>query len=153
MQTTEQKFWKKVDRRGPDECWPWLGCRDKKWGYGRFTIGGKEIGAHRYSWKLVNGFIEDGLFILHSCDNPPCCNPAHLRPGTHIDNMEDMKSRGRSTVGESNPHAKMTWEKVKEIRARYIPRVVTMKKLAAEYGVTDMAINYVVHNKLWIKRN
>lgn len=87
----EIKFWKKVDRRGPDECWKWTGAINQA-GYGAFG----NNHAHRTSYEITYGPIPDGLFILHKCDNPPCVNPNHLFVGTHQDNMRDMISKGRA---------------------------------------------------------
>lgn len=89
------KFWAKVDKRGPEECWPWLG--QVRWdGYGRFVILRKPQWTHRFSWELHNGRkLVKGEHVLHSCNNPPCCNPAHLRAGTHQENMEEAQRHGR----------------------------------------------------------
>ena len=76
------------------QCIPWeAGC--DFYGYGRTTINGRRTRAHRLMWELINGPIPDGMFVLHSCDNPPCVNPLHLRVGTHVDNMADVRDRGR----------------------------------------------------------
>lgn len=78
-------------------CWNWTACTDKH-GYGQIALGGKHGGqalAHRVSYELHVGQIPDGMMVLHSCDNPACINPAHLRIGTQIDNMADMASRDR----------------------------------------------------------
>jgi hypothetical protein len=89
------RFWEKVDRGEPDECWPWMGARDPS-GYGRFAVGAdRSEKASRIAWRLTNGAVPTGLHILHSCDNPPCCNPAHLRPGTHQENMADRVASNR----------------------------------------------------------
>lgn len=90
-----ERFWEKVDQRGPEECWPWLGAHGRK-GHGRTAIGRRQVMAAQVAWSLHHGrHFPEGMFALHSCDNPPCVNPAHIRPGTHLDNMADMTSRGR----------------------------------------------------------
>lgn len=75
-------------------CWEWIFNKNHK-GYGQLTKHGKRIKAHRLSYEAFHGPIPDGLMVLHSCDNPPCCNPAHLRVGTAKDNMADAVKRGR----------------------------------------------------------
>jgi HNH endonuclease len=93
--TLAERFWAKVDRSaGPDGCWPWTGARF--WfGHGAIKIDGRPWGAHRIAWELTNGPIPDGLQANHRCDNPPCCNPAHLFLGTQLDNVRDMDAKGR----------------------------------------------------------
>lgn len=88
-------FWESVDKRGENECWPWIGCRLAE-GYGRFKSEGKFIAAHRFSFILHKGMPPvDKPCVLHECDNPPCCNPKHLFPGTKKDNTDDCIKKGR----------------------------------------------------------
>ena len=92
------RFWSKVDRREPGECWPWTGWRNhKRGGYGAFSIWpiSSAIPAHRYAYERAHGAIPAGLVVRHSCDNPPCVNPAHLLVGTIADNWMDAILRGR----------------------------------------------------------
>jgi len=91
----EERFWRMVDKRGPDECWPWLGSIGTKMGYGLLNVEGRSISAHRFSFLLYYGEIPGGAHILHTCDNPPCVNPTHLRSGTNADNVADKVSRKR----------------------------------------------------------
>jgi hypothetical protein len=99
----EQRFWRHVDRRGLDECWPWLKVRATYYktlraGYGVFRAVGRNYLAHDLAWIFVNGPVPDGLCVLHRCDNPPCCNPRHLWTGTQRQNMRDAWDKGRMVL-------------------------------------------------------
>lgn len=87
----EKEFWARTERRGPDDCWLWTGSRTKN-GYGQF--GGWR--ATHISLELNGQPRPSELLALHSCDNPQCVNPAHLRWGTFVDNARDMYQRGRA---------------------------------------------------------
>ena len=87
------RFWSKVDRRGPDDCWPWKANRYTN-GYGQFWLRPRQEGAHRVAFKLTHGRWPQPE-CLHKCDNPPCCNPAHLWEGTKSDNVRDCIAKGR----------------------------------------------------------
>lgn len=96
----EERFWPKVAKRGPDECWEWTASRTPQ-GYGKIgrRKGESPAIASRVSWEMHNGPIPDGLHVLHRCDNPPCVNPAHLFLGTNADNQRDMRAKGRGRLG------------------------------------------------------
>lgn len=87
-------FWSKVAKAGANDCWPWTGCRMRS-GYGQHSANGCRVLAHRRAWELTNGPIPAGKYVCHHCDNPSCCNPAHLFLGTQTDNMRDAAGKGR----------------------------------------------------------
>lgn len=95
----ETRLWARVDKSGgPDVCWPWTGARRAE-GYGMISDGnGHNTGTHRLAWTFTNGPIPAGLFVCHRCDNPPCCNPAHLFLGTNADNARDRADKGRGNA-------------------------------------------------------
>ena len=92
---TPEKFWRRIEITGPDDCWGWQGTTNA-YGHGRLTYENTWWVASRLAWALTNGPIPDGLCVLHRCDNPPCCNPAHLFLGTRADNTTDMMTKGRN---------------------------------------------------------
>lgn len=123
----EERFWRFVVKgQADDECWSWTGGKSHG-GYGRIGIGApthKTDGAHRVSWRMHNGNAEipAGMFVLHSCDNPQCTNPKHLRLGTRSENSLDMYSRNRQGVrklpiAEDNHKTLLTRDQVRAIRA------------------------------------
>lgn len=171
------RFWHKVQKGPADACWPWQASYTKATGYGRFKPSeGSPLRenddtqyAHRAAFLLARGPIPDGLHVLHSCDNPICCNPAHLRAGTRSDNMNDMHQRGRwhlenPLVGDANParykrenmprgenhgQAKLTWAIVAEVRALHAAGSA-VAVLAERFGVTATTIRKVVERKTWV---
>lgn len=106
--TSEERFWAKVDRSG--DCWEWQPKSRTSYGYGAFRLskeaGGGLASAHRFSYELAYGPIPEGQSVLHSCDNPPCVNPAHLRAGTKAENAADRIARGRAVSWKKGPPAK-----------------------------------------------
>lgn len=99
------RFWNRV-ARSECGCWPWMSAKDPH-GYGRYTEA--RVQAHRIAWAFDHGVPSSETVIRHTCDNPPCCNPAHLVAGSQADNMHDMIQRGRkaSTSGSRHARARM----------------------------------------------
>lgn len=89
-----------------------------------------------------------GRFVLHGCDNPPCVNPAHLRPGDHLENVDDMMSRDRHVRGSRNGHSKLTEVEVQEIRRRADAGELH-RLIAADYGVSRSRVTTIASRKDW----
>lgn len=128
--------------KGAGDCLVWTGYINNK-GYGRMRREGKDWYSHRLAFSLWFAPIPEGKYVLHTCDNPPCCNPGHLFLGTQKDNMTDAKIKGRTNWGG----AKLTAKQVQEIRERY--KWGNRQKLADEYGVSPWSITRVVKRHTW----
>lgn len=96
-QPVSERFWNKVRIGGPNDCWEWLGSKTGR-GYGKVKVGNNSLSAHRVAYELTNGSITPGAWILHSCDNPACCNPRHLWSGSPSENTIDAIAKGRFIV-------------------------------------------------------
>lgn len=129
-------------------CWLWTRYRTPH-GYGRVAYKSKAELAHRVSWFLANGPIPDGMGVLHSCDNPPCVNPAHLFLGTSLDNNADCRSKGRHAYGERNGVSKLTRDDVIRIRAERA-NGRAQRDIAYSYGVSQSLVSMVTNGKLWV---
>lgn len=136
-----------VDRNGgPKACWPWLAYRNRD-GYGTLQVDRKSKMAHRLAWEAAQGPIPNGMFVLHHCDNPSCCNPAHLWLGTLADNNRDRdrKGRGADRRGERAGGAKLTESDVLAIRAA----AGTRGAIAMRFGISLSAVTYIRQGKRW----
>lgn len=144
---TIKRFWAKVDIRGPDECWPWKAGRLKK-GYGVFNAGAeRSTRAHVVSYEITTESSGKPC-VLHSCDNPPCCNPKHLWRGTQTENIADRTQKGRSSRGEGRPGAKLTRDIVHRIRER-VAAGESQVGIARELGVDPSTISRTVSRHKW----
>lgn len=142
--STIARFWKYVDKSAPDACWEWRGGKDKN-GYGLLGELGRNWRAHRLSYVIHRGDIPPGMYVLHSCDNPPCCNPAHLRLGTQRDNGADMKARGRCK-GNGYHRRVHSDEVIREIR-RAVADGASQKNVAERFGISYAFVNALVNGR------
>lgn len=117
-------------------------------GYGVIRINGRNVGAHRVAYELKNRPIPKGLFVLHNCDNPRCCNPDHLRVGTQAENMKDVKIRFRGAIGERAKFAKLQSSDVLEILALY-EKGHSVSEISLQFNVTRPSIKNVINGKTW----
>ncbi len=147
------RFWRHVDQCGPDECWPWT-ASCKREGHGEFRIDKraetKKTAAHRLAWLYANhdSSLLPADVVAHSCDNPPCCNPAHLFKTDQAGNRFDCVAKGRQAKGEENGRAVLTEAQVREIRARKL-RGESNVALGREYGVNHCTIAAIANRKSW----
>lgn len=144
----EERFWLYVKKGKKNECWPWTGYADKD-GYGWIKISKKMVRANRFSYELHKGPIPEGLGICHSCDNPPCCNPAHLWPGTALDNEKDKWAKGRGLRGDQSPRAVMTAARVKRLRQQREKTGATYDELATIFHIDRTTVAQIVRRKTW----
>jgi hypothetical protein len=141
-----QHFDQFVERRGEDECWPYIGGHDSD-GYGVYRIpGGKQVRAHRHAFALTNDGDQPPC-VCHTCDNPCCCNPGHLFAGDAKANYEDMVRKGRRAPLRNA--VKLTERDAREIRAKYEAKTGTYKQIGAEYGVDGMMVSLIGRRKSW----
>lgn len=145
--SVKKRFWAKVQKS--DSCWIWTGSVNNK-GYAQLRVGGtpgKLVLASRVSFKIAHGKIDDELCILHSCDNPHCVCPSHLSQGTHVQNGQDMKVKGRAgwgeLHGEANPTAKFDHDLILKIRNLY-ESGHTQMRIRAMTGVSQSHISRIV---------
>jgi len=144
-----ERFWSKIDQHGSDDCWEWQAGNIR--GYGHFFMNGHTYRATRVAYSLLHGSPPLDKCVCHTCDHPPCCNPAHLFLGTFLDNNQDRAAKGRSATninpqkGERNGRAKITERDVKVIRRSK----KSDQETADEYGLARSIINKIRNRKLW----
>lgn len=160
-ENTPDVLWSKVEKKGPNECWPWNGYKNED-GYGRTWINDKGYYAHRVIFNLAFPNViqlsapqdtDETGFLLHKCDNPSCCNPSHLFVGTHADNMADKVKKGRAAdfSGDKGPRCKLTMEQANEIRQRR-KNGISAKQLAVESGISLSSIKTLLAGKSYIQK-
>lgn len=147
----ECRFWHKVAKAAPDECWLWTGTTPA-FGHGQFVLNGRRIYSHRHSWELVNGPLAEGddVCVLHKCDVPACVNPDHLFVGSRKENLADMRRKGRGArpprlVGSRHHSAKLTEDDVRAIRASSEPPLT----LAKHYGINHVSLYRILNRRSW----
>lgn len=142
-----ENFWPKIDQGGPKECWPWTAATFPK-GHGAFAsydpATGKRymVRAHRLVHFLATG--EQPEAVMHDCDNPACCNPAHLVSGTVLLNNVDRDKKDRVRHGQEHASAKLTDADVAAIRGS---TGLNQRELGEAYGVSASLISMLLSRK------
>lgn len=128
-------------------CWEFTGAITGS-GYGAIYYEGKTKGAHVISYIYHKGPIPEGMFVCHSCDNPPCCNPEHLFLGTVQTNKKDEVHKGRNVYGEAVGNSKLKAEDVLNIR-RMIDKGFSLASISRRYDVTIQNIHRIKSGHIW----
>jgi HNH endonuclease len=146
-----ERLLSKIDKRGPTECWPWIGGMGS-WGYGSFYINRKNYNASRAAYILMIGPIESSLVVRHTCDNPACCNPAHLIPGTQAENLKDCRDRKRARYLTGEAHHRST-RKLTDAQVREVKSLsrggLNNCQIARRFGVNNTTIRSIVIGDTW----
>jgi hypothetical protein len=151
--TFEEKFWSRVKKDANEKgCWEWQGKvsrrpKTKELQYGRVGRDGINYAVHRMAWELTY-HVAPQLNLLHSCDNTICVNPEHLREGTQKENAEDRIKRNRQWRGAQFPQAKLTDEKVREIR-NLRTEGLSYLKIANVFNVSESTIREILAGIRW----
>lgn len=146
---TEEQFWQRVEIKRPDDCWLFTGRKNQD-GYGQIAYQCKTQNANRVSYIIANGPIPKGMVVMHTCDNPPCVNPKHLKIGTQQQNIEDMVSKGRNRNGgggAQNVLSVLTADQRAEIRKKFTGIKGQKSAMALEYGCCVQTICNVLLSK------
>ena len=141
----EQHFWNRVNKDG--DCWEWTGgtCKD---GYGKTMYQKKHMKTHRVAFLLANGYLPP--LVMHKCDNPPCCNPTHLSPGTVKDNVQDSLRKGRQDrKGEQSRNHKLKAGEVWLVRRLWDSGLLRQKDIAKMFRMTRSGIASITQGIRW----
>lgn len=158
------RFHQNVERRGPDDCWPWKRSTFRG-GYGQCKVSGRNLKASRIAFYLAKKHDPYPWLVCHTCDNPRCCNPAHLFTGTNQHNLRDCQSKGRLNTASGERHrtkkhpelvlrgervggSKLDETKVIEIRNRFASGE-SQREIAETFGVTREAVGRITQGRNW----
>lgn len=131
-----------------DGCWTWNGPINRD-GYGLFACNGKITRIHRYILEAHGANLDKNSIVMHICDNPSCCNPDHLKVGTHSDNQKDKYIKNRQAKADACGSSKLTSENVIECRNRYKNGGITYKELAKEFNVCKDTMQKAIRGINW----
>lgn len=148
-----ERFFSRVSKGAANDCWERNSTRSKR-NYGLLSYtptrkGRVYLYAHRISFFLEHGFLPAELDVLHTCDNPPCVNPAHLFLGTQEDNVADMVQKERQLRGKKVHTVKLTEDQVQQIRIIHFREKLSYRELSRQFGVSDEQIRCICLRVYW----
>lgn len=145
----EERVLGRIDRsKGDQACHPWTGPINKtRNGYGQCYYDGKSWRAHIAAWFVINGEMPKSM-LMHSCNNPICCNIKHLSEGSAQKNMAQMVEDGRSMFGSKHHLARYTEVQVKEMR-RLFSEGLGRADILKIYGGHKPTINHILAGRTW----
>lgn len=146
----DERLWSRIERNRDGQCWVWHGFRNVG-GYGRISVKSRQTLVHRLVYEMLIGPIPDGLCVLHTCDNPPCVNPAHLHLGDRRENLLEAYARKchPGQKSENNGNAKLTHADVEAIREIYALGGETHVSLARWFGIKRSEVGYILRRDHW----
>lgn len=134
-----------IDENG---CWNWKKSKHRQ-GYGNFPYKRKILLAHRASWILFKGDLNENVLVCHKCDNCSCVNPDHLFLGNQQDNMKDMFNKKRKNhKGESHPGCKLNKDKILEIK-KLLQEGLSQSKIAKKFSIKQTTVSSIKLGKIW----
>jgi len=158
QKTYSERFWKRIKTGNPDECWPWSGAHNEH-GYGSVCKDGVLRKAHRVAWELTFGKIPEGKWVLHKCDNPPCCNPNHLYIGTIVENTKDAIERKRfrsgdqhwmkKHIGSANPNTKLKEETVRLVLLEASQKLLNANQISKKFNIPRTTLRRIIDRVTW----
>ena len=137
------RFLSKVSIRKNEDCWPWTASTNGNRMYGKFKCCGKWLRSNRVAWIIANNKdIPEGLYILHKCDNPICCNPDHLYLGTPGDNNADRERRNRApNSGRPKKISNELIQKATELKNQKL----SQGRIASILNLTQQQVSYLLN--------
>ncbi len=163
--TSEQieRFWSRVSAGQPNECWPWTAALNDQ-GYGVLSINHSAFLASRVALFIATGEDPGELVAMHSCNNPPCCNPTHISGGTMKENTRyaiecgrfipeecGRAAAGNVPKGEDHYCAKMTERNVQWVRLYYLQHPwASVTALGEMFEISEPSMSEILHRKMWV---
>lgn len=151
MSDPAERIKKRLGAHDNGDCWPWPGAKTPR-GYGKIGYEGRTLYVHRVMALDRYGSIPENSVVMHTCDRPDCCNPAHLSIGTPADNSGDMVAKGRSRRGEKHSLSRLSAADVDAIRSAG-ESGESQRSIGTRFGVSFQHVSDILNGKKWADPN